>query len=91
MCGYTFHIVNSRGKLEYITFVKSGETKAEDSVIEMLSACVSNMRQMHNDKYDKANFIKNMLAEAGISVSLARMQSVLNGKGSKKQEARSER
>ncbi len=35
--------------------------------------------------------IKNILAEAGISVSVARMQSVLNGKDSKKQEARSER
>ena len=34
--------------------------------------------------------IKNILAEAGISVSVARIQSVLNGKGSKKQEARSE-
>lgn len=34
--------------------------------------------------------IKNILAEAGISVSVARMQSVLNGKDSKKQEARSE-
>ena len=35
--------------------------------------------------------IKKILAEAGISVSVARMQSVLNGKDSKKQEARSER
>ena len=34
--------------------------------------------------------IKNILAEAGISVSVARMQSVLNGEDSKKQEARSE-
>ena len=35
--------------------------------------------------------IKNILAEAGISVSVARMQSVLNEKDSKKQEARSKR
>ena len=35
--------------------------------------------------------IKNILAEAGISVSVAKMQSVLNEKDSKKQEARSER
>ena len=35
--------------------------------------------------------IKNILTEAGISVSVVRMQSVLNEKGSKKQEARSER
>ena len=35
--------------------------------------------------------IKKILAEAGISVSVARMQSVLNGKDSKKQEARSKR
>ena len=34
--------------------------------------------------------IKNILAEAGIAVSIARMQSILNEKGSKKQEARSE-
>ena len=35
--------------------------------------------------------IKNILAEAGISVSVAKMQSVLNEKDSKKQKARSER
>ena len=64
MNGYTFHIVNSRGKLDYIVFVKSGDSMAEDCVIEMLTACISNMRQMHNSKYDKANFIKNMLADS---------------------------
>ena len=30
----------------------------------MLSSYIGGMRQMHNDKYDKANFIKNMLADS---------------------------
>ncbi len=63
MLGSTFKSVASRGKTEYIVFI---ENDSEDSIkdIEMLTAYIANMRQMHNDKYDKANFIKNILADS---------------------------
>ena len=64
---------------------KVGKTRSQ--VAEFLA---DDIRKAIDQGYSLKD-IKNMLAEAGISVSLARMQSVLNGKGSKKQEARSER
>ena len=64
MLGYTFYITNSRGKIDYITFIKNGGEKSDTTHIEMLSSYIGSMRQIHNDKYDKANFIKNMLADS---------------------------
>ena len=64
MYGYTFRVVNSRGKIDYIVFVKNGDKDFDTAHIEMLASYVENVRQMHNDKYDKANFIKNMLADS---------------------------
>ena len=64
MLGYTFCIVTVRGKLDYITFIKNGTNEVDITHIQMLSTYVAGIRQMHNDKYDKANFIKNMLADS---------------------------
>ncbi len=61
--GFTLYIVTSRGKVDYITFIGSDD-ESVDKHIEMLSSYIGGMRQMHNDKYDKANFIKNMLADS---------------------------
>ncbi|MBE7055095.1 MAG: PucR family transcriptional regulator [Ruminococcaceae bacterium] len=63
MLGYTFYTVTSRGRVDYITFVGS-EDSSMDVHLEMLSSYVGGMRQMHNDKYDRSNFIKNMLADS---------------------------
>lgn len=64
MLGYTFCITTTRGKLEYITFIKNGTDEIDITHIQMLSSYIAGIRQMHNDKYDKANFIKNMLADS---------------------------
>ncbi|MBE7033340.1 MAG: PucR family transcriptional regulator [Ruminococcaceae bacterium] len=64
MYGYTFKIVHLRGKIDYIIFVKNGDNDFDTSHMEMLATYVGGMRQIHNDKYDKANFIKNMLADS---------------------------
>lgn len=64
MQGYTFCIVTARGKLDYVTFIKNGADEIDPAHIQMLSTYVAGIRQMHNDKYDKANFIKNMLADS---------------------------
>ncbi len=64
MYGYTFRTVNSRGKVDYIVFVKNEDNDFDTTHLEMLASYVGGMRQIHNDKYDKANFIKNMLADS---------------------------
>lgn len=61
--GFTLYIVTARGKVDYVTFIGSDD-ESVDKHIEMLSSYIGGMRQMHNDKYDKANFIKNMLADS---------------------------
>lgn len=63
MFGYTFYVVTSRGRIEYIAYIHS-EDEMSDTHVEMLSTYIGGMRQMHNDKYDKANFIKNILADS---------------------------
>ena len=63
MFGYTFYTVNSRGRVEYIVYVENEDDEAEKNV-EMLAAYISNLRQMHNDKFDKANFVKNIIADS---------------------------
>lgn len=63
MLGCTFYTVTTRGRVDYITFINS-EDESVDTHIEMLSSYIGGMRQIHNDKYDKANFIKNMLADS---------------------------
>lgn len=60
--GYTFYAITSRGKLDYITFVEKDDDEAAKNA-EILATYISSMRQMHNDKYDKTNFIKNILAD----------------------------
>lgn len=60
---YTFCASVSRGKTEYIAFIEeTGEIAKQHA--EMICASVSSIRVMHNDKYDKANFIKNILADS---------------------------
>ncbi len=59
----TLYIVTARGRVDYITFIRSDD-ESVNKHIEMLSSYIGGMRQMHNDKYDKANFIKNMLADS---------------------------
>jgi len=61
--GYTFSAVITRGKPDYVAFVKNEGDDAE-KYAEMLSASIGSMRLMHNDKYDKANFIKNILTDS---------------------------
>ena len=61
--GYTFFAVSSRGRVEYITFIKNDDPLMVKQA-ELLSSYIGTLRQMHNDKYDKTNFIKNMLADS---------------------------
>ncbi len=61
--GCTFYAVTSRSKVDYIAFI-NGEDESLVTHIEMFASYIGSMRQIHSDKYDKANFIKNMLADS---------------------------
>ena len=63
---------------------KVGKTRSQ--VAEFLA---DDIRKAIDQGYSLKD-IKDILVEAGISVSVSKMQSVLNEKDSKKQEARSE-
>ncbi len=60
---YTFCASVIRGKAEYIAFIEDTKENATQHA-EMLCASAASIRVMHNDKYDKANFIKNILADS---------------------------
>jgi len=64
MYGFTFKTVCSRGKIDYIVFVQNGDKDFDPVYLEMLASYIGGLRQIHSDKYDKANFIKNMLADS---------------------------
>ncbi len=63
MYGCTFYVSKSRGKIDYVVFIES-ETEESEREVKMLAAYIAGVRQMHNDKYDKNNFIKNILADS---------------------------
>ncbi|MBR1969313.1 MAG: helix-turn-helix domain-containing protein [Clostridia bacterium] len=63
MGDYTFCASVARGKAEYIVFVADTGENAQKHA-EMLCASVASIRVIHNDKYDKTNFIKNILADS---------------------------
>lgn len=59
----TFYTTTSRGRIDYITFIERSDD-AVDTHAEILSSYIGGIRQIHNDKYDRSNFIKNMLADS---------------------------
>ncbi len=61
--GCTFYAISTRGKVDYVTFVRNDSPEAEHYT-EMVAASVGAMRRQHNDRYDRANFIKNILADS---------------------------
>ena len=63
MSGYTFYPTVLRGRIDNIAFVLGDDAEAEKNV-RMLSAYINSIKQMNNDKFDKTNFIKNILADS---------------------------
>lgn len=61
--GFTYLATVLRGRVDYVVFVHSDGEDAQ-KYARLLSSSVYSIRQMHNDKYDKANFIKNILADS---------------------------
>lgn len=60
--GYTFRPVEVRGKLDFVSFVE-GEDPAAAKFAEILTISVDSMKQFYDDKFDKTNFIKNIMLD----------------------------
>lgn len=60
--GYTYKIVGVRNRIEYIVFVE-GEDEEAKTYCSMIAVSIMNLRQLYDEKYDKSNFIKNIILD----------------------------
>lgn len=60
--GYTYRYIGSEGKNESIVFVEGIDSDAE-RLSSVLSITFASMKQLHDKKYDKASFIKNIMLD----------------------------
>lgn len=60
--GYTFNVIGNRGKLDNIVFVE-GEDELARTYSSMIGVSVTGLKQIYDAKYDKANFIKNVILD----------------------------
>ena len=60
--GYTYKVVGVRNKIEYIVFVE-GEDEEAKTYCSMVAVSVTNLRQIYDEKFDKANLIKNIILD----------------------------
>lgn len=60
--GYTFKSFGSRPKPEYAVFV-SGNDEAAQRYAMLLSVSLSSIKQYYDEKYDRSNFIKNVILD----------------------------
>lgn len=60
--GYTYYPINNHGRIEYIVFVE-GEDAVSESNAALMSICLSNLKALHDEKYDKSSFIKNIILD----------------------------
>ncbi|MBQ7592175.1 MAG: helix-turn-helix domain-containing protein [Clostridia bacterium] len=59
--GFTYRPLDS-GKSEYTVFVE-GEDKVSEMVTKILSVSLLNIKNMYDEKYDKASFIKSIILD----------------------------
>ena len=60
--GYTYKPIGSHAHIEYIVFVE-GEDELAKSTSQLLSVSLSNIKTLYDEKYDKTNFIKNIILD----------------------------
>ena len=60
--GYTYRPIGSHARIEYIVFVQ-GEDENAKSITTLLSIAFSNIKTLYDEKYDKTNFIKNIILD----------------------------
>ena len=60
--GFTFFGASSRKSADFLIFVE-GEDDAAARYAEMISIAISSMNQLHNDRYDRSNLIRNIILD----------------------------
>ena len=60
--GYTYRVIGSRIKMDNVVFVKGTDALAEN-IAGVLSVSLNTMKDFYDEKYDKSNFIKNVMLE----------------------------
>ena len=64
MCsdGYTYHQFSSNKRNDYAVLVE-GTDEAAGRFAALLAISLQNIKQYHDEKFDKANFIKNVVLD----------------------------
>ncbi len=60
--GYTYKSFGSKPHPEYVAFVEGNDDTAQKYAL-LLSITLSSIKQYHDEKYDKGNFIKNIILD----------------------------
>ena len=60
--GYTYKPIGTGSKWEYIVFIE-GEDKYAEKIATILAVCLSNIKNLYDEKYDKNSFIKNIILD----------------------------
>ena len=60
--GYTYRVIGSRIKMDNVVFVKGTDELAQN-IAAVLSVSLNTMKDFYDEKYDKSNFIKNIMLE----------------------------
>lgn len=58
--GYTYRYMGTGTKSEYIVFVE-GEDKMAEKMSKLLAVSLGNIKNLYDEKYDKASFIKSII------------------------------
>ena len=60
--GFTYCAFGSRPYCEYVVFVE-GTDESADRYASLLSVTLANLKQYYDEKYDRRNFIKNVILD----------------------------
>ena len=69
--GYTYRVIGSRIKMDNVVFVKGTDELAQN-IAAVLSVSLNTMKDFYDEKYDKSNFIKNIMLENVLPAMFAR-------------------
>lgn len=60
--GYTYRPFGAHGRTEYVVFVEGDDENAKH-IAGLLTVSLLNVKSLYDEKYDKANFIKNIVLD----------------------------
>ena len=60
--GYTYRPVGTHARIEYVVFTEGVDDKAK-SASSMIAIALASVKTLYDEKYDKTNFIKNIILD----------------------------